>query len=347
MEAPHKLHLAKTLTEVKFANLRKEYAKLNFRDQYTEPCSASLLDALLKEVPLYKESSPFGASWIPHAITDTTLLTSWREASVLESNPDVVRASLGATLEWLNALSFPDAMMFKFLLARDWDQESATERFLAFRKLIIEYDLTFNGNHPDVQLGFSLGALHMSCPTEPKEGRPVIAILPQKFDWEKITTAKMRRAAFYGQLVVCHSTPIAQIKGVVLTNNMANLGYSNVNTEMASFMSTAMSKCLPLRISVGYIANQPWIFGTVVWPIMKRGFSDKIRDRLHVIGEDYKLVLEALPIEIIPRGMGGERVLDGQEGMHQALRCLDLSQHRQKHELMVAQRKVEAVAEAQ
>eukprot|EP00672_Neobodo_designis_P002076 CAMPEP_0174855460 /NCGR_PEP_ID=MMETSP1114-20130205/33334_1 /TAXON_ID=312471 /ORGANISM="Neobodo designis, Strain CCAP 1951/1" /LENGTH=138 /DNA_ID=CAMNT_0016090201 /DNA_START=34 /DNA_END=450 /DNA_ORIENTATION=+ len=76
-------------------------------------------------------------------------------------------------------------------------------------------------------------------------------------------------------------TPTAQTAGVVLLNSLKDVGMAQLNNEFQNFMSQAVNQAMPARLARFFLANEPFIFGSMLWPLFKYTISEKLRSRRH------------------------------------------------------------------
>jgi len=82
--------------------------------------------------------------------------------------------------------------------------------------------------------------------------------------------------------------------------------------EFQGFVIRALVGCLPCKISAILVVNQPFLFGSVIWPIMSQLMSAKLKSRVVVIGKDYESLDGHVGKPCVPTSCGGTRELDGQ-----------------------------------
>merc|ERR1712146_818973 len=118
-------------------------------------------------------------------------------------------------------------------------------------------------------------------------------------DYSEFTVTQMKKAWFFGAMCANTWTPTAQTAGLVIINSMKDLGFANLKAEFRDFITTAINHCPPVRVSAAFIGNEPFIFGTVLWPMFRLFLSEKIRSRMRVVGTQYERVLQELPARCV------------------------------------------------
>jgi hypothetical protein len=150
-----------------------------------------------------------------------------------------------------------------------------------------------------------------------------------RVDYTKFTPADMSRLALYSfawQL----DHPEEQLLGVTYVESMEGFSVlgamktsgSLKEAEGAKMMALGMDT-LPLRIRHIYLVKQPrwfsWFWGAVKFLLRK-----KLRDRLHVLGEDFAALHAAVPAANLPPEFGGtlatpqSAILDEMEAIEKA-----------------------------
>ena len=290
-----------------------EQTKCRIQELYSEQrTKATGDDAKARDTTLYEAATPWSA-WFPDAAADFGLPHTYRDVSRLRDAKIVREQIYGASLEVFKSLSSLDALLLKFLVLRRLDCETAATRFLAFRQLVIEHDLVWTCDHDDVQAGLKTNAFHFVPVMEPQAHRPVVAIFPRLVDYKTVDGKQVKRAWFYGMMTAATWTPTAQTAGIIILNSLKDVGMANMHSEFRSFLSQAINHAMPVRITRAFLSNEPFIFGSVLWPMFKYAMSEKIRSRMVVTGNDYKQILAELPPRCVPEEMGGERPLDEAE----------------------------------
>lgn len=190
------------------------------------------------------------------------------------------------------------------------------------RELVIGYKLSFTLDD-EIRDAMRLNAFHCfpplmerhpgspSTPGAPiKHRRVIVTVHPRLIDWSRVTLDAARKMWFFCIMNAVTHSFTAQTEGVLLQNSMEGFGVKNVCLAFQKFLASAMVKCIPCRISAGFIGNQPFVFGTMLWPLMKTILAKKIRDRMHILGTDFKpLHAELQDDDMILQELGGRLVV--------------------------------------
>jgi hypothetical protein len=277
--------------------------------QQKEECTDTAVRAVV-----FADADPFHPSWLPaEAGADWSLPVTYRDTTRFRDDAFVTEKLLGAHLDFHQSLNIHSALLLKFVLVRRLDVDSAATRFLCFRRLVIEHDLKFTFANHEVQHGLSSNAFHFVPVIEPISHRPCVALYLRRMNYERYSVKALKRAWFFGVMSAICWTPTTQTDGMLLTNSLKDVGLANLNGEFRNFISTAINHALPVRVGAAYLANEPFLFGSVLWPLFKNLLSKKIRSRVKVVGKNYQGVLADLPPQCVPIEMGGERPNDEAE----------------------------------
>lgn len=63
--------------------------------------------------------------------------------------------------------------------------------------------------------------------------------------------------------------------------------------------------CLPCKVKAVYVMHQPWYLSGV-WALLKPFLNEKMRMRMHVLGNSRRLLRVAFPGSSLPMQIGGE-----------------------------------------
>jgi hypothetical protein len=261
------------------------------------------------------DGSPFAGPWIdgygdPRVCSVAPLYVNTAKFN----DEQYVREHLkGVTFDRLQALDDPiDQLLFKFLLYRRFDVESAAERFLAFRGFVVRAGLsvTINIDDPDVRAGIRLAALHHRPEVEDDVGRVVFANIPRHFDWEAVAPPAMLKAWFYMTLMILSWSPTVQTHGAVLCASLLGSNLLEPNAmELQLRINEASLQGLPARLAAGYMANSPVPPQELFQTAEPGQISRRVKDLFKFVGTSYDRVLRHVPAHCVPVEMGGTRIL--------------------------------------
>jgi hypothetical protein len=205
-------------------------------------------------------------------------------------------------------------LLQKFIETRNGDVNSAVERYEKHIQLVKDFDLSMRLS-VDLLDAMKMGIIFQGGLD--KESRPSLLLAPGSVDWNKVTIIQMRKLWYFQIMRVIMKTPTAQTKGLNLVINGSGVSMATVKREFLSFVGKAVNECMPTKIHRIYFANEPWIFSTILWPIVSFFLKEKLRQRVRVIGKRYEELLEQFKPEDLPTGIGGTRELNGEEEANQ------------------------------
>ncbi len=219
--------------------------------------------------------------------------------------------------------TFADSLMIKFIAARSGQVASAAERFLHYRKLVIEHRLTFVVDD-DVRAAAALGFMHTFPPSPATKNHPLVVVLPRQMNWKKVSVLQAKKLWFVMAIKASSMSVDAQRKGIAVTNSMEGTGFGNFCMEFQVFLLSAVHQCMPMRIAVAFIANQPFLFGSVIFPLMQKMLPKKIQSRIIVIGKKYEKAAAYFGSgEMLLPEIGGCMSFDLDAMTRRSLACLD------------------------
>ena len=279
-------------------------------DAYEAERKTALLEAKGGNIsdPVLVPSDPFGGDWLPA-----------RTSFLPFASPAAMRCVEGS-----ERMTFVDALLHKFLVARGFDVTSAAARFLAFRRLVLEHGLSFVLDD-EIRLCLRQGLFHfLPLHVDPQQFRPIMAVTPRRLDWSTVTVQKMKKAWFFVAMTVLSLAPTAQDRGIILTNSVKGAGPSNIKVEFMKFMLGAVRHAMPVKLGAGFIANQPKAFQWIIWPIFRQLMSEKMRERMHIIGDCYTEAVDFCGRNVVPEEMGGGRVIDTAQEIQLQLQLVEI-----------------------
>jgi hypothetical protein len=147
-------------------------------------------------------------------------------------------------------------------------------------------------------------------PGTDKQGNTLGLINMGKADYTKFTPADLARLSLYSFAWTLEH-PEDQFMGVSYVESMdgfsvmSAMGTRNKLTEPeGSKMITLGLDTFPIRIRNIFLVKQPKWFNWF-WGVVKYFFRSKLRDRLHVLGDDLEALHKLVPKENLPPELGG------------------------------------------
>lgn len=99
--------------------------------------------------------------------------------------------------------------------------------------------------------------------------------------------------------------PELAIHGFLIFNDMGNVGLRNLDMSIPDRISSAISKCMPIRVANMFIFHPPYILSFGI-SILKLLLSQKLGQRLHVVHDIESFINEFhIPIEVLPLSLDG------------------------------------------
>jgi hypothetical protein len=201
----------------------------------------------------------------------------------------------------------PDEVLFMFAQCRGFDMQSAAQRYIRFMKIYEEYSLSFEET-PEVTKGLSQEIFHSG--RFDLSGRPVLIGTVRNLDWRRITPREMQKTWFFCVWKALCSTALAQSQGIVIVVIAKGISPSLFHREFHGFVAKAVQECMPMKVHRLFILNQPCFFSSIIWPLLSQLFSAKIRQRIVMVGKNYELLQDHVPIESIPPAWLGQDMPD-------------------------------------
>jgi hypothetical protein len=223
--------------------------------------------------------------------------------------------------------AFPEAVaenerMVRFMAQcclrnRSYDILSAQkrlEKYLGWRKEIFGNwaDQTASGNE---QLCTQiLTGMVSVCPAKTPSGAGILFVRMRLHDPVTFDAHATVRCWHYIVMSAITQDPTLARTGFVVINNFEGATLSNLDISVPRAISSALSKCLPVRIESLSAVNPPWVLRMVI-PIVKSVLSAKLGERLQVVFEHAELPeLLSIPKEILPVELDGEVDVDAPDG---------------------------------
>eukprot|EP00388_Colpodella_angusta_P046735 GDKK01070432.1.p1 GENE.GDKK01070432.1~~GDKK01070432.1.p1 ORF type:complete len:281 (-),score=17.24 GDKK01070432.1:122-964(-) len=162
------------------------------------------------------------------------------------------------------------------------------------------------------------GLLYL-CPTKLPNGAALIFIRMRHHnptDFNSHTTMQYWHYMIMTSLI---KDPLLAIHGFVFVNNFEGATLANTDIKVPTSISSALNKCMPVRVNSINFVNPPWVIRMVI-PVVKTVLSAKLASRLNVILDAAELP-EVLSIaqEDLPTELGGQVEVDDPVGVLQIM----------------------------
>uniref|UniRef100_A0A7S2XCS9 CRAL-TRIO domain-containing protein n=1 Tax=Lotharella oceanica TaxID=641309 RepID=A0A7S2XCS9_9EUKA len=99
-------------------------------------------------------------------------------------------------------------------------------------------------------------------------------------------------------------SPRCQERGVVFVGDLGGAAFGNLDLRVPKAILGAIGKAVPLRLHRACIVR-PFMLMRLVIPIIKMFMSEKMRQRLQVLGGPEQLAKHGLEMKKLPEDVGG------------------------------------------
>lgn len=206
---------------------------------------------------------------------------------------------------------------------RNYDMESARKRlgnYLAWRKETFG-DLSDQSVEKDENLHAQImtGMMYI-CPTRLSTGSGVLFARMRIHDPTKYNAHATIKFWHYIVLSALTLYPTLASAGFTLVNNFEGASMANLDIGVPRAISSALNKCMPIRMNSLNMVNPPWVIRMVV-PMVKSIISAKLAQRLNVVLDAAELPgLLGIDQKDLPIELGGELDVDSPTGyLHELL----------------------------
>ncbi|KAI9002495.1 hypothetical protein DFJ74DRAFT_714024 [Hyaloraphidium curvatum] len=204
----------------------------------------------------------------------------------------------------------PNSALDLFLLARDGDVPSAAARAWRYAGLVSEFGLppwidSPRWTSPEVVAALQRAgevidsSVAAGWDRTPGDSRPVAVVRPGRVKLGTAEVADLRLHMLHGFLSVLTRDPAAQTAGAVVVvlargfSPFSFLAHPIKLAEVTSFEGRVVG-ALPLKISRILAVDEPFVFSSIVLPILRGVFKPKIISRIRTCGASVKPVAEEL-----------------------------------------------------
>jgi len=100
---------------------------------------------------------------------------------------------------------------------------------------------------------------------------------------------------------------LSLVNGIVAIMDMKQFGLLQLRHSPPAHLQKVVQliqDCFPARFKAIHIVNEPSVFG-ILFGIVKRFLNEKLQERIHFHGCDYKSLHKYIPSEILPEEYGG------------------------------------------
>jgi len=232
-----------------------------------------------------------------------------------------------ALIEEISA-NFPDELqensrLVKFMAAcslrnRYYDMESSLKRlgkYLQWRKQTFgDYkDQTIEDNKL-LSEQVRAGLVYVS-PTHMPSGAALVFIRMRHHDPKEFDHHATLRYWHYMIMTSLIKDPTLAVRGFVFVNNSEGASMANTDIQVPRVISSALTKCMPIRVNSVNLVNPPWVFRLII-PVFKALFPAKLAERINVTLDVNELpTMLSVPQEVLPTELGGQVEVDSHDGL--------------------------------
>ncbi|XP_078001150.1 alpha-tocopherol transfer protein-like [Glandiceps talaboti] len=231
----------------------------------------------------------------------------------LNENPSTRRDSIQALRSLTNTrpdIRFrrDDAFLLRFLRAKKFDLKKAFHQLCRYYEVRRDYRQVFDDLRPSQLKHVWEGGMDACLPGRDSEGRRVLVFRPGKWNPDKCPSVDSLRAAVITTERVLEEEE-TQINGVVIMGDFAEYSMKqavHIGPTFARMNTSILQNAMPMRIKGFHFINTPAIFqaGMALWrPLM----SEKMRQRMHVHGDDFGTLHTQMPSSMLPTDFGGNQ----------------------------------------
>ncbi|KXJ11907.1 Tyrosine-protein phosphatase non-receptor type 9 [Exaiptasia diaphana] len=134
-----------------------------------------------------------------------------------------------------------------------------------------------------------------------------IAVIEAKLHFPELTSHETVIKCMVFQLDEATKSLTTQKSGLILLYDMSNSSYRNFDYELSQKVLELLKGCYPARLKRVYIISPPLWFKAILI-ILSSILREKIRERIEIVSSEQ--LKEKLPIEIIPKSLGGILTVD-------------------------------------
>lgn len=202
-----------------------------------------------------------------------------------------------------------DKFLLMFLRARKFNMDRSLQLYTNYYRYRQKYAHLLTDYHPKAVENALRSGLIRVVADRSRNGPKIIVISPALWDAQTVPFVDNFKALLLvlDKLIEDENN---QIHGFVFINNLKNVGLFTVmsvaRTEHVKkgILMELMQEAFPARFKGLHLVHQPWyvsIVLTIVRPFMKQ----KLRERVHLHGNDFSSLHEYMSVEGLPTSFGG------------------------------------------
>ncbi|XP_066481984.1 alpha-tocopherol transfer protein [Tiliqua scincoides] len=209
---------------------------------------------------------------------------------------------------WSIALS--DASLVRFLRARDFQHDLAWKLLKNYNKCRTEYPEANADLRPYSVLSLLHTGYHAVLKERDPSGSRVIIYRVARWDPKVFSAIEVFRVSLITSELIVREVE-TQRNGVKVIFDLQGWKFAHalqISPAMAKRIAAVLSDSFPLKVRGIHLINEPLFFHPV-FALIKPFMSEKMKNRIHMHGDDYTQSLqECFPASILPEEYGGKTV---------------------------------------
>ncbi|CAL1283524.1 unnamed protein product [Larinioides sclopetarius] len=200
-----------------------------------------------------------------------------------------------------------DEFLIRFLRARKYDVDRAFTTLRNYYTFRSEYSGVITDLTPrDLKRVLELEHVFVS-PKRAPEGEGLLFVFIGSLDFNVVTLDEIFAAGIIGAEVGME-TEATQVCGCHIILDMHGMSWRKfkhfVKPSFLRCFATCIQDVLPIRIKAIHAVNQP-VYFNIAFNTIKPFLSEKITNRVHLHGDDFKSLHEHIPPEALPEKLDG------------------------------------------
>ncbi|KAF8778366.1 alpha-tocopherol transfer protein-like [Argiope bruennichi] len=200
-----------------------------------------------------------------------------------------------------------DEFLIRFLRARKYDVGKAFTTLKNYYMFKSEYSGVITDLTPrDLKRVLELEHVFVS-PKRAPDGEGLLIVFIGSLDFDACTLDEVFAASFIGAEIGLE-TDASQVCGCRIVLDLQGMSWRKFKHFVKPSFLRCFARCiqdvLPCRVKGIHAVNQP-VYFDIAFNTMKPFLSQKITERAHFHGDDYKSLHEHIPPEALPEELGG------------------------------------------
>lgn len=195
------------------------------------------------------------------------------------------------------------------LRARKFDPQSAATRLQKYMAWREEYRIDELGGASNERMQAWLG-LEFARWTggQDQAGRYLVQMTMRNARPDEFSAEDAVRGLHLIFETLLRAYPEAQARGIAMVADMRDVAFANLDPRVPKLLGPAMSSILPVRIGRVHMCHPPWFF-KLIFPLVRRFMSPKIKSRIEIRSEYSELLSEIDAEQLLP-DTGGSFAFD-------------------------------------